>query len=147
MSGIATLFLSVLSAYGYLVYSNLAERQQLIDTGMPPEMAAEMGLGYGTGDIPAFAFWVIRDFDIDPVLRRMDDETHVSQAHSNKDPPTSLAYRSMHLHGTLFVASALGPWMGALSFPVFPCWLIGACGGAILSVVVRPTRIAMAHTT
>ena len=40
VSGIATLFLSVLSAYGYLVYSNLAERQQLIDTGMPPEMAA-----------------------------------------------------------------------------------------------------------
>lgn len=146
VSGIATLFLSVLSAYGYLVYSNLAERQQLIDTGMPPEMAAEMGLGYGTGDIPAFAFW---SFGISTLI--LFYVAWTTKRTFRRPIPIRIAYflgvPFIAFAWTLFVASALGPWMGAFSFPVFPCWLIGACGGAILSVVVRPTRIAMAHTT
>ena len=100
---------------------------------MPPEIAAEMGLGYGTGDIPAFAFWSL-GISMLILLRRMDVETHISSAHPIKD--RILRWCAIHricLDDLRCARLALG-W-ARLAFLAFPCWLVGSCGGAIASVL------------
>ncbi len=113
---------------------------------MPPEIAAEMGLGYGTGDIPAFAFWSL---GISMLI--LFYVAWTSKRTFRRPIPLRIAYfvgvPFIAFAWTIFVASALGPWMGAFSFPVFPCWLVGSCGGAIASCIVRPKPVAAMQAT
>jgi hypothetical protein len=146
VSGVATFALSVSSAYGYVTYSNLAHRRQLLDAGMPPEIAAEIPLDYGMGDIPAFAFWSLGLSTL--ILFYI---AWTSKRTFRRRIPVSIAYLFgvpfIAFAWTVFVASALGPWMGAFSFPVFPCWLVGSGIGAIASYFVPPKSLAAMQET
>ncbi len=143
ISGVATFVLSVFSAYAYLFYSNFVRRQQMLDEGLPPDFVADMGTGYGSGDIPAFAFW-----SIGVSLLVFVYVAWTTRRTFHRPIPIKFAYflgiPCLTVAWTLFVASMLGPWMRAFSFPVFFCWLSGACAGTLLSSIVRPRRVQSA---
>ncbi len=145
VAGIATFVMSILSAWGYLAYYNLCERQELIDTGIPSEILAEMEFNYGMGDLKPFAFWTLG-----LSILILFYAAWMTRQTFKRPVPIKIAYLLgiplLAFLWVVFVAMQLGPWMGAFSFPVFPCWLIGACSGAAVSFVIRPAKLRDSHS-
>ncbi len=82
--------------------------------------------GFGSGDLPGFAFWsLLLALPAYPILRIFDRRS--------ANWSTASTYLAVAVLGTLAalastsaVALIIGGWIGAFSFPVFFCWLTGA---------------------
>ena len=93
---------------------------------------------YGTGDLPAFLFWTIGlsitlFFLTAGLTRTTHEQSKIIKSVSwlSLGPLVGFAW-------TVFVAIALGPWMGSFSFPVLYCWMGGATVAALASLTIRP---------
>jgi hypothetical protein len=96
--------------------------------------------GFGSGDLPGFAFWsVLLALPAYAVLRVFD-----RRSTAWRPAPTYLAAAALGtlagVASTLLVALILGGWIGAFSFPVFLCWLAGSLVAFVaVTLLRRPT--------
>ena len=142
---------SLLLAYGFLYLRDRAFNQNLpqaaddwVSYPGPSGTATSDGMGifhsdlYGTGDLPAFLFWTIGLsitllFLTAGLTRTTHGQSKIIKSVSwlSLGPLVGFAW-------TVFVAIALGPWMGSFSFPVLYCWMGGATVAALASLTIRP---------
>ena len=96
--------------------------------------------GFGAGDLWAFGFWsVLPALPAYPVLRLFDRRSHSWTAATAYGAAVFLGLVGGVLW-TLVVASILGGWIGAFSFPVLLCWLSGSLAAFITCALTRRVR-------
>jgi hypothetical protein len=166
-AAIVVLPASLLLAYGFLYLSNRAFNQDLPQVSVSvgpdgvlvgPDMTPDEWVSYsgpsgtdtsdgmgvfhsdlpGTGDLPAFLYWTIGlsitlFFLTAGLTRTTHGQSKIIKSVSwlSLGPLVGFAW-------TVFVAIALGPWMGSFSFPVLYCWMGGATVAALATLTIRP---------
>lgn len=96
--------------------------------------------GLGAGDLSGFAFWsLLLALPAYAVLRVFD-----RRSATWLPGPTYLAAAALGtlagVASTVVVALVLGGWIGAFSFPVFLCWLVGSLVAFVtVALLQRPT--------
>ena len=138
---------SLLIAYSFLYFTNLALNHDLppdlvlnleADGVSYPGMSSETDISYGTGDLPAFLFWTLGLSLMLFFLTALLTQTTHGRSTLIKSVTWLLLGPLVGFAWTLFVAFALGPWMGAFSFPVLYCWVGGATFAALAVLCIRP---------
>jgi hypothetical protein len=119
----------------------------LIGTAVWPAVSWLFAAGYvawhdwfGVGDLSSFAFWsTLATLPGYPVLRLYDRRAHAWGTAAAFGAAVSCGLIAAVLW-TLVVATILGGWIGAFSFPVFLCWLGGALAGFVACALARRPR-------
>ena len=130
---------STLIAFGFLYYHHLAYQREMRELEMPPEMLAGMSI-FGSGDLMPFALWsiglAILLFVLMATFSRFTFQLHVMLRIA-----LCVILGSVAGFGwTLMVATMLGPWMGAFSFPTLYCWIGGSLVAVLASQAVPAFR-------
>jgi hypothetical protein len=135
LAGVLTLLFSVGVACGYLTWGNLGFEREMLGDGFSAEDVQGMRPGYG--DIPAFVIWssglVMMIF-----LYVAFAANRAAAGSVFRKLAYILCVPFLAVIWTIGVSIMLGPWFGAFSFPVLPCWVIGATCAAVLSLLVWP---------
>ena len=140
VAGLLTIPFSIIAAYCYLRWASAMDQREMLALGMPAEMLNEVPKMVGIGDLTAFACW---SFGL-PIMMLLFVAWWAKRTAASSALIASLYLLAVPLLAfawTIVVATWMGPWFGAFSFPVFPCWAVGATVAAILSLVVRPQRV------
>jgi MFS family permease len=125
----------------FVFVANMSAHKKMTGAGIPAGMAAELGIGFPVGDFFAFAIWSVGLALLVSVVSGFTSSwlrSHVA-SYVKFISVGSIGAATGIIWSTI-VASILGQWIGAFSFPVLYCWIGGAVLGSCSQVLIASGR-------